>query len=624
VTFIARAVVAVSLLLAVYVLAAGVVAAISFAIYEGMVHGLTGFLLGKGAALLLVVTLALARALWAVRRARRTEPTGIPLRDEDQPRLWEEVRSLAEAVGTRAPDEIRLTPQVNASVWEDSRLLGLVAGRRILTVGVPLVLGLTRQQLRAVLAHELGHYSHGDTALAPVIYRGLVTLAHVTETLGQNTLTGKVFAAYGRLYLRLTRSLTRRQEMEADGWSHRVAGRSASAGAMRAVPALDELWVYFLEEYAFPVPGARPDAFFAGFEKLLASPERQREMEELNPGEPDGQSPYDTHPSPWTRLQFFDALPEDGMVDDGAPASELFSGLDAALRQLESQMFARAELEPRPWSWLAETAGIQRARANAAMLVRAMDHPGSGAATLEDALRALARDDSRSLVRPLVAPDTPPGHVDAVARALVKDAIGSALVEHCGARFTVDWDNNDALVDPEGQPIDVAGLVTATVERRSADVIIQALEAEGVPPWFAVDPATVDAQAARGRDPVVHSVAACVSWRRMRILVVSDLGLIVKRLGFGEGFAAALRHGGLDPYRTAVQHVASMPLPQLLEDRRASAFSWDRVGHARVSGTRLALALNGKNHRMRVQAQAVAGDLVGSLHQQLGERLTIA
>jgi hypothetical protein len=64
VKFAARAVLALSLLLGVYVLAAGAVIVLALAVYEGVVHGLGGLLLGKGAALLVVVALALGRAFW--------------------------------------------------------------------------------------------------------------------------------------------------------------------------------------------------------------------------------------------------------------------------------------------------------------------------------------------------------------------------------------------------------------------------------------------------------------------------------------------------------------------------------------------------------------------------------
>ncbi|HET9419914.1 MAG TPA: hypothetical protein VFO49_02170 [Nocardioides sp.] len=129
--FVVRAAMAVLLLLGAYVLAAGMVAVLGFAVYEGFVHGFGGVLLGKGMVLLLILTLALGRALWAARMPKDLEPDGLAITPDDQPRLWEEVRAVATTIGTRAPDEIRLVAEVNAAVTEESRWLGLVGGRRV-------------------------------------------------------------------------------------------------------------------------------------------------------------------------------------------------------------------------------------------------------------------------------------------------------------------------------------------------------------------------------------------------------------------------------------------------------------------------------------------------------------
>ena len=625
-SFIARAAMAVALLLGVYVLGLALVGVLGFAVYEGIVHGFGGIVVGKGLFLIVFLVLALGRAFWAAHRLSVDDASGLLLTPADQPRLWNEVRAIAQTVGTRAPDEIRLAPEVNASVSEESRLLGLVGGRRVMTIGAPLMMGLSGQQLRSVLAHELGHFSHRHTALAPIAYRGQVTLGHIVGQLGHESVTGRVFKAYGGLYLRLTRSVSRRQELEADGWSHRVAGRTASAEAMREIPALDALWMHFLEEYAFRVEGVRPDDLLDGFANLLVSPRRQQEMAEIRralPEEPS--SPYDTHPSLASRVAFFESLPDDGIPDDETSAVEFLEEPEAVLNQLETEMFAPTQLEPRPWSWIAENAGLQRAREYGAVLVRATSEVGMGAPDLRQAIVALGRGETRRLVGPYLAPDAPPEEVDSAARALVKAAVAVALVEHCGARFAVDWDATNALVGPDGHRIDVAGLVDGTTDSESAELLIQALTDEGVPMSFAVDPSAVDAaNGPHTREPIMHAVAVGVNWFRTQVVVVADNALIIKRMGVIYWIASTFRHGHSDQYRPAMLRVASTPLPGLLEDRRAEVFSWDQVGLTTLKGTRLALTLDGKPRRMRVKKHAVSGDLPGSLRQHLGERLAPA
>jgi len=625
VLLIARAALAVLLLLGVYVLAAAVVGLTGFVLYEAVVLGVGGFAIGQGVILAGFLLLGLTRAFWTVRRLPDGAPEGLAVTPQDQPALWNEVQEIADAVGTRAPDEIRLGVEVNASVWEESRFLGLTGGRRVMTVGAPLLLGLTRRQFRAVLAHEMGHYSHRHTALTPIAYRGQVTLGHIVAELGPTSWTGKVFNAYGRLYLRLTRSVSRRQELEADVWSSRIAGRAPSGDALRELPALDAMWSYFQAHYAFAVDGVRPDTFFIGFAELLASPQRQRELRELRSELPDEeQGPYDTHPSLRSRVEFFEALPDDGVTDDGTSAVHLVAGPEEVLTGLETQLFADSPLETRPWSWIAETAGAQHARERASLLIRATGDAGAGATTLQDAISALGRGNAQTLVSANTTHAAGPEDAEAAARDLVGGAVATALVEHCEARFTVDWERTGVLVGSDGHEVDVAGLVASVTDRTSAQLLVSALEEEGVPTSSSPDVAAPTMTRFHDVDPEVLSVATCVHWRRLRVVVASDSGLIIKRIGMGEGIAAAFRHRSADGYRTAMLHVASLPITRLLDDRRATLFTWDQVDSAALSGLKLKLTLAGRNRRLRVVRYAVAGDLGDSLSQHLGARLALA
>jgi Zn-dependent protease with chaperone function len=621
VTFLVRAALAVLLLLGVFVLAVGMVGGLAFALYQAFEHGYGGFVLGKGLVIVLLLTLALGRAAWAMRRLNNDGPAGLVIAPDDQPALWAEVRAVAYSVGTRVPDEIRLLPVVNAYVWEDSRLLGLISGRRVMALGAPLLMGLSQGQLRAVLAHELGHYAHGHTALAPVVYRGQVALGRIVWSLGDGTWSGRIFAAYARLYLRVARSVTRQQEVEADAWSYRVAGRVASVGVMREVPALNTAWMDFLDDYAFAVRGVRPDSLFEGFGKWLANPERQRALETLRRELPDHEhSPYDSHPTPSQRVEFFESLPEDVIAEKKAPAMALLANGPGLLAALETVMFAETELEARPWPWIAETSGLERARRGAALLKGHSGEPGTGAAGLRLAIQSLGRDHGRSLVRPFMELSvTTPEEVLAAARSLVRASVSGALVAHCGARFCLAWDSSEALVDPDGQRIDVAGAVDAVTDKVSADQLIRALVAEGVPASFTVDGAEADIGA---REANLQAVAVCVNWRRLRVLVLADDELIIKRVGLVEGLSAMFRPGATaDGYYNAMLHVASIPLERLRADSRAQVFGWEQVGAAVVTGTRLALTLDGKQHRMRLKRHAIAGDLVGSLRLHLGRAL---
>ena len=195
----ARALLAVALLLGVYALAAGVVAGMGYLVYLAATAG-SGLAALKFAVIAVLVALALGKGVVSSLRTPPEEPNGVALTPQAQPRLWAEVQRTADQVGVRPPDEMRLVPEVNAAVSEQSRWLGLVPGRRTMYVGAPLLTGLSEDQLRSVLAHELGHYSGRHTALAGISYRGLEAIRRMIGNLDDDSWIAKLFRQYGRLY----------------------------------------------------------------------------------------------------------------------------------------------------------------------------------------------------------------------------------------------------------------------------------------------------------------------------------------------------------------------------------------------------------------------------------------
>lgn len=222
----ARAALSVMLLLGFYVYALGVVALFG-ALTVLLANYVQGAAIGKLALVTLLLAGGICYATWKVVRARPAPMPGLILPEHRSPELWREVRAIAAAVSTRAPDEIRLTADANAAVSEDARLLGLVGGRRYLYLGVPLLQGMTLQQLRFVLAHELGHYSHQHTRLGELTYRGRVVIARTILQVGPSSLGGLLLSAYAGLYRLVSAAVSRAQEIEADRVAARFAGTPA-------------------------------------------------------------------------------------------------------------------------------------------------------------------------------------------------------------------------------------------------------------------------------------------------------------------------------------------------------------------------------------------------------------
>ncbi|MBT2408048.1 MULTISPECIES: M48 family metallopeptidase [unclassified Streptomyces] len=343
---------------------------------------------GPAAFKVLIVSVVLAipivRGMFMLRTPRGDPRPGVAVTDRQEPVLWNTVREIAEQVGTRAPDEIVLTEEVNAAVSEDARLLGLRPGTRRLYLGLPLMTGLDEMRLRAVLAHEMGHYANLDTRLTPLIARGraqlIRTVTHFQErsdkkiakerakqekkaakriaagktakeidTDGEGAMyraMAAIYLAYGNFYMRATLSASRRQELAADLAAVRIAGRDAAAGALRELNALDPAFDFYMHGYATLGVGSGlmppRGQVFGGFRTMLAA--RSADLDELRTElSTEPASPYDSHPALAERVARIEALPDDGRGGQAAaarPSLELLADADVSMAALEPAVLA--------------------------------------------------------------------------------------------------------------------------------------------------------------------------------------------------------------------------------------------------------------------------------------------
>ena len=83
------------------------------------------------------------------------------LKRGDEPLLFEFVDRICKAVGSPRPRRIDIDCNINASASFGRGLLSMMGNDLVLTIGMPLVAGLTMRQFAGVLAHEFGHFSQG-------------------------------------------------------------------------------------------------------------------------------------------------------------------------------------------------------------------------------------------------------------------------------------------------------------------------------------------------------------------------------------------------------------------------------------------------------------------------------
>jgi Zn-dependent protease with chaperone function len=111
------------------------------------------------------------------------KPFGVELKQKEAaPKLVELIEEIAKKVGTKTPNRIIFSPHTEIGVY------GVF--RRTLILGVPTLRYLNTNELKAILAHELGHFGHADTKIGVVIGTFSRTLGLQRQLLHDQGLSG--------------------------------------------------------------------------------------------------------------------------------------------------------------------------------------------------------------------------------------------------------------------------------------------------------------------------------------------------------------------------------------------------------------------------------------------------
>ena len=346
-----RALLAVVLMIGFYILAVAIAAGLIYIPYAEVAYAHR--IHPKLAILCIIGALAI---LWSVLpRFDRFDSPGPQLTRDQHPHLFAELDGVAGSVRQEMPAEVYLVPDVNAWVTQRGGIMGF-GSRRVMGLGLPLMRMLTRSQFRAVLAHEFGHYYGGDTKLGPWIYKTRGAIGRTLQSLGEGSWLQLPFLAYGRMFLRITHAVSRRQEFVADELAARAVGSQPLIGGLRTVhgmaPAFEAYW--FNECAPVLNAGFRPP-LTEGFRQFVqagrvADAIGKQLDEELKEGKT---NPYDTHPPLRERIAAVEKLPPGDFGSDDPPATTLLADVPALENQLLATMVkpdAAGKLKPIDWN----------------------------------------------------------------------------------------------------------------------------------------------------------------------------------------------------------------------------------------------------------------------------------
>ena len=264
-------------------------------------------------------------------------PEGLRLARSDGGALYDLVEDVRRKIGAPAVDSITITGAFNASavVFTPPRRL---RRHRTLVLGLPVLTTLSLAELRAVIAHELAHFSGAHDAFAAWVYRVRRSWFTLQAALDRRMATPVyVYSIIGWYVPRLdaaSAEVNRRHELVADRVAASVAGSRAAADAL----VVFETGARFADDTHWPKiqisheAAAEPPRPYSGMLTWNARATSADLLDELFAHET---TPEDTHPSlreRFTRLEEEVRLPPPATRSAGAEI------LGAELEKLAAQL----------------------------------------------------------------------------------------------------------------------------------------------------------------------------------------------------------------------------------------------------------------------------------------------
>jgi len=301
--------------------------------------------------LMLITVVMVFASLWAIAKSvfvrGLDEDPGEKLDLGEHPTLRTVLHDVAGRIGTRPVDAVYLTPTTEIAVFERGGVLAQIRGRseRCLVLGAGVLEGMRVRELKAILAHEYGHFHNEDTAgggFALAVRRSLMTMIlHLVRGGAASWLNPAWWFVRGfhDVFTRVSQGASRLQEVLADRWAAFAYGSDAFArGLAHVVDRSVRFQAHLSATLGEVVPRKEPLTNVYAF--VPKEPVAAEKIDEaVSQGMNRAAGPSDSHPPPVDRIAWITKIAASGPEETPGDLEPAWSLL-AAREAIEERMTA--------------------------------------------------------------------------------------------------------------------------------------------------------------------------------------------------------------------------------------------------------------------------------------------
>lgn len=312
----------------------------------------------------------------------------IEIKAADEPRLFALLQEIVDETHTQFPKKVYLSSSVNAGVFYNSSFWSMFFPvRKNLEIGLGLVNGVNEAELKAILAHEFGHFSQGSMKVGSYVYhvnQVLYNLLFENKTFnlwlqrwGNLSFYFSIFIWLGSQFIKFTQwilgkiynlvnlsymGLSRAMEFHADEVAARVTGSEPMITGLSRIDFIDTVFNDVLNQYTRKIANSIKTQNVYPQHRFVMQFLAKRYQYPIHNGLPQidlGNNRYNksklvindqwaSHPSTPDRVKALQALNIPASALEEQPAEQLFDQLSKWQIQLTQMLFKPVEYPTPP------------------------------------------------------------------------------------------------------------------------------------------------------------------------------------------------------------------------------------------------------------------------------------